>query len=153
MSGVLFLDFDGVLHPESGAEPLFCRLPLLEQWLRARPNIHVVISSSWRFSHRQDALAMHFSKDIRPRILGLTPIRPAELAGEAYLQASAAGRIARSLECCVWMAGSPEPRRRWAALDDVPELFEPECPELVLCNADTGLTQGELDELDQRLGK
>ena len=150
---VLFLDFDGVLHPETTRdEPLFCRLPLLEQWLRARPKVDVVISSSWRYSHKLDGLVVHFAKDIRPRILGLTPIRPAKLVGEAYLQASAAGRIARSLECSVWMAGSSEPHRRWVALDDMPALFEPGCPELVLCSPDTGLTQVELDELDHRLG-
>ena len=50
---ILFLDFDGVLHPEGedhilngGAD--FCFLPRLEALLREFPWVKIVISSSWR---------------------------------------------------------------------------------------------------------
>ena len=50
---ILFLDFDGVLHPEGedhilngGAD--FCFLPRLETLLREFPFVKIVISSSWR---------------------------------------------------------------------------------------------------------
>ena len=52
-----FLDFDGVLHPDrSSVDLYFCRLTLLEPWLRKRPQIEVVISSSWREAHPLDEL-------------------------------------------------------------------------------------------------
>lgn len=47
-----FLDFDGVLHPDrSTIDQFFCRLPLLETWLRKHPTVDVAISSSWRAAH------------------------------------------------------------------------------------------------------
>jgi len=49
---VLFLDFDGVLHPQGGgaAGPRFSQLPLLEAWLREpdHARVGIVISSTWR---------------------------------------------------------------------------------------------------------
>ena len=48
---ILFLDFDGVLHPEpcdEDGEP-FCNLPALEAILRDFPAVEIVISSMWRF--------------------------------------------------------------------------------------------------------
>lgn len=49
LNPVLFLDFDGVTHPEvCTAEQLFCCLPLIEEVLRRRPGVDIVISSSWR---------------------------------------------------------------------------------------------------------
>jgi hypothetical protein len=47
---ILFLDFDGVLHPApqpgQGGEERFISLPLLEKVLRALPHVDVVISSA-----------------------------------------------------------------------------------------------------------
>ncbi|WCT24267.1 HAD domain-containing protein [Acidovorax temperans] len=46
---ILFLDFDGVLHPEHCHESKhFCCLPVLEDALRQAPEWQVVISSTWR---------------------------------------------------------------------------------------------------------
>ena len=46
---VLFLDLDGVLHPEHCHESKhFCRLPILEAALRQVPETIVVITSTWR---------------------------------------------------------------------------------------------------------
>ena len=45
---LVFLDFDGVLHPTSATEwILFCRAPHLQQAL-ANHDCGLVISSSWR---------------------------------------------------------------------------------------------------------
>lgn len=48
---ILFLDFDGVLHPEGEDHILnggvdFCFLPRLESLLREFPHVKIVISSS-----------------------------------------------------------------------------------------------------------
>lgn len=46
---VLFLDFDGVLHPNLAAEgQMFSRAPLLAQALEGL-HVDIVVSSSWRF--------------------------------------------------------------------------------------------------------
>jgi len=75
---ILFLDFDGVLHPEGedhilngGAD--FCFLPRLEALLREFPHVNIVISSSWREQLLYETLLKPFSSDIRDRILGATP--------------------------------------------------------------------------------
>ena len=51
MNKLLFLDFDGVLHPThfAGEDP-FNRADLLEEVL-ANLQVEIVISSSWRFTH------------------------------------------------------------------------------------------------------
>jgi hypothetical protein len=53
---VVFLDFDGVLHPDppSNELPLFCRAMLLEEWLVQHPDVCVVISSTWRLKRSLD---------------------------------------------------------------------------------------------------
>ena len=88
---VLALDFDGVTHPvESRTESKFCRLDLLEAWLRGRPAIRVLISSSWREVHRLDELVSFFSEDLQHRIAGVTP-RLEGLPGRASAQPGDAG--------------------------------------------------------------
>ena len=69
---ILFLDFDGVLHP-SNATPQgwFCRMPLLEAAVGTQP-VQIIISSSWRFHHSQHELIKHFPPNLRSRIVGKT---------------------------------------------------------------------------------
>jgi hypothetical protein len=62
---ILFLDFDGVLHPEGeahihdgGAD--FCFLPRLEALLREFPEVKIVISSAWREQVRYETLVKPF---------------------------------------------------------------------------------------------
>ncbi|WP_205895069.1 HAD domain-containing protein [Metapseudomonas otitidis] len=50
---ILFLDFDGVLHPEydgqaTPADVVFCHLPRFEAVMRDHPEVEIVISSTWR---------------------------------------------------------------------------------------------------------
>ena len=46
---ILFLDFDGVLHPfQARDEGYFCCVPHLLEILRQHPEIRVVFSTSWR---------------------------------------------------------------------------------------------------------
>lgn len=63
----LFLDFDGVLHPEPlyGDGELFCRLPLLEALLREFPEVSIVVSSTWRDTRTVEELRKLFSADTR----------------------------------------------------------------------------------------
>ena len=78
---ILFLDFDGVLHPEydgqaTPADVVFCHLPRFEAVMRDYPEVEIVISSMWREQFPLDALRARFSPDIAGRIIGATPVTP-----------------------------------------------------------------------------
>ena len=134
----LFLDFDGVLHPGlCDTADHFCRLPILEEVLRGHPWAHVVISSSWRHSQSTDELRKLFSHDIRPRIIGVTP------------PAQAGVRFGRYTEISAWLEGNNRQGDPWIALDDYAYEFPKGCPNLLLCNSGTGLT----DEMAAELGR
>jgi hypothetical protein len=74
---VLFLDFDGVLHPESCAElDLFCYLPhFCEALHTADPQgrMPLVISSLWRHHCTLAYIRKAFPPDVAARIVGVTP--------------------------------------------------------------------------------
>lgn len=133
---ILALDFDGVLHPiKQRDEPLFCRLFLLEHWLRTNEHVDVVISSSWRVRHPFDEMVSYFSEDIQHRIWGMTPVLDHRL------------EAVRQMEIEKWMAALGEPDRTWVALDDDPSLFVPGCAEVVFCDPNRGLDGSKLREL------
>ena len=67
MKKILFLDFDGVLHPDGGA--LFSRIGLLEKYLLQTPGVEIVISSSWREEQSIDELKNYFPMTIRDQIV------------------------------------------------------------------------------------
>ena len=73
---VLFLDFDGVLHPTTHGSKLLSQLPLLESAIESH-DCALVISSSWRFHMKMDDLKKHFSLPVRNKIVGVT--------GDAYI--------------------------------------------------------------------
>ncbi len=68
---VVFLDFDGVLHPRT--QGTFRAVPLLQAWLQTRPAVHVVVSSNWRMSHSLDALRELFEAPLSQRIVDALP--------------------------------------------------------------------------------
>ena len=71
---ILFLDFDGVLHPEHCHESKhFCCLPVLESALRQVPEFKLVITSTWRLQSPLEQLRQRFSSDVAVRIAGTTP--------------------------------------------------------------------------------
>ena len=72
---ILALDFDGVLYPvRTTTEPKFCRMHLLDEWLRNRSVVDVLISSSWREVHPLELLQSFFADDLQPRVIGATPL-------------------------------------------------------------------------------
>lgn len=153
---ILFLDFDGVLHPERPAAPgehLFCRLPLLENWLRGRPGVDLVISSSWREAHPLDELVGYFTDDLQGRVLGATPA----ITSDEWAQYDGEPpplRFRREMEIRRWRHQSAKPWRPWAALDDQPWLFAPFCEFfLVTCDGSTGLTPRNLEDVDAILAR
>lgn len=149
---ILALDFDGVLHPDGcWVDRHFCKLPLLESWLRRRPAVDVVISSTWRALHPIDELRGHFAEDLRLRIIGATPI----IRRDGWTQFDGEpprARYEREAEIRRWLYQSADSSRPWAALDDQPLLFRPACRELVVCDRKVGVTSCELRLVDRLLG-
>jgi len=148
---ILFLDFDGVMHPFGCTIALyFCRLELLEAWLRQRPGLDVVISCSWREAHPLDEMRSYFSEDLQPRVIGATPVVKrdewAQYGGEPPPL-----RFEREMEVLSWLRESGEPWRPWVAVDDQAWLFKPFCERLVVVDGSVGLTERDLDAVDQAI--
>jgi len=98
---ILFLDFDGVLHPiPTKDRNLLCHIPPLETVLRAFPQVRIVISSWWRASQTIHELREYFSEDIRTRIIDMTPL-VTEMVPDSLFLAAAKSRHDEILQ---WIA-------------------------------------------------
>lgn len=69
---LLFLDIDGVLHPDG--YPSFSRLEYFQSVLADMPGVAIVISSSWRMDHSFEKLLEFFPPEMRGLIIGATPL-------------------------------------------------------------------------------
>lgn len=145
---VLFLDFDGVLHPAVcyDAALLLSKLPLLEGVLRRRPNVDVVVSSTWRETRALDELRSLFSADIAARVVGVTP-HWRDIQDEATY-----GTYVRQAEIEVWLRDAGRAWEQWLAIDDQRHLFRPFCKNLFRTNPASGLTETDCILLAQGLG-
>lgn len=144
---ILFLDFDGVLHPAicSDDGDLLCRRPMLETALRTEPHVDIVISSTWRENHTLGQLQALFSSDIAARIIGLTP------TWQDVQDDTSMGTYVRQAEIESWLRQADRIWEPWVALDDQPWLFRPFLPNLVRSNPATGLTEQVCATLRQKL--
>ena len=141
---ILFLDFDGVLHPVGGVpmKMRLARLPLLEALLRepALREVGIVISSTWRIAYTLAQLRSSFAPDMRERIVDRTPQLDTSLAQHA-----------RYAEISAWLARHPEVRH-WVAVDDDVRGFPAGAHgNAVFTRADTGLTTRDIEVLRTRL--
>ena len=151
MRKTLYLDFDGVLHPNMTTKSRrFIHLEALCCVLRNGPQvasgrdavklgsglIEIVISSSWRFQFTLVELKAFFPMDLRQFVTGTT--------GPAFV-----GKHAR------WEEIRQHVRTHrvgdWRALDDSAFEFPRHCRELILCNGATGLMPEQLLALDEWL--
>ena len=75
---ILFLDFDGVLHPNSDDSEHFSCAPLLWELLRRHPDVRVVLSTGWRFERPLDELrrlaCQNGGEDVAERVIDATPL-------------------------------------------------------------------------------
>jgi len=129
---IIFLDFDGVLHPvfprrelTDEENQLFSYLPRLESVLRDYPEFKIVISSSWRQFRPWENVIGAFSSDISARIIGATPVLKSN--EPPYPKHPRYEEILDFLEKN-YLESAP-----WVALDDDPEIFPPDCTNLILC--------------------
>ena len=134
---ILFLDFDGVLHPTGANTVKFTRLPVLETFLSepAARSIQVVITSTWRDAYSIGTLRGFFSEGIRPRILGCTePL-------DEYLS-----EYQREEEIKGWINGYPSAIERWVVLDDDRLHFSPAFHKhVIFTDSSVGLDGGSIE--------
>lgn len=130
---LLFLDFDGVLHPGSGVDSGFlCRASDLEEALSGH-DLRIVVSSSWRFHMEMEEIVGMLPPGLAQRVVGVT--------GEAHI-----GRWPRFHEIRAWVQAQ-EPLANWRALDDARLEFPSPCPELIACDPRTGFGVEQAGEL------
>lgn len=128
---VLFLDFDGVLHPPPdtltlsplpvSGPCLFGWLPHLVSILGPFPDVGVVVHSGWRYVHHDDEL-FDMLAGLQDRLLGSTPLR------ERY----------SSIQ--VWLTQHPTVTD-FRILDDEPDEFPRPLPsQLIVCDPTVGVS-------------
>lgn len=123
---LLFLDFEGVVHPLAPVEELhphkwFCWLPLLAEMLRTRPEVQLVVHSSWR--NRFDyAELRQLLGSLGTRFIGVAPGLPKAQAIASVLKANT-GRF-----------------RDHVVLDDDKQLSGTPGLNLILCDPSLGLS-------------
>jgi hypothetical protein len=149
---ILFLDFDGVMHPLHGSEPVFCRVPMLAHWVQEWPGLEIVISSSWRQHATTEELALRLGAVIAPRVIGSTPLKPIRRHW-GLESAPIEGRGVREPEIRATWAAFTQGERARVALDDQPALFSARWGDLIVCDPRTGLTATTLKALSARAAK
>lgn len=137
---ILFLDFDGVLHPAGGISPArrFERLPLLEALLFEPDCAHVeiVISSTWREAMPLARLRGLFPESLRGRVVDGTPqLDDPDVEHPRYREIRA------------WLNRNPG-IAAWAALDDsIAQFPEDKRERAVFTDPATGLDAGAISAL------
>ena len=133
---LLFLDFDGVLHPNSGRdEGVFCYASRLWQILRACPEVKVVFTTSWReYFSFEDMIAFVThggGENLATRFIGKTPVHK-----------DVGDLPRRDIEIQSWLEEN-EYSCSWLAIDDMPKMFNGH-PNLYIVAGHQGLTDTDV---------
>lgn len=138
MKIVVFLDIDGVLHTDPC--PLQYEMENLhlveEVLLEYRQHIEIVISSAWRLTHTLAELRTHFSADLQPLVIGITP--SIKYPSPLWL-GQKAPQWEREWEIETWLQENHRDGP-WLAIDDRPSLFREICLDLLITDRTVGFT-------------
>jgi hypothetical protein len=131
---ILFLDYDGVLHPDPcyDTRRLFEHAPRLAAVIAPFPEVCVVLSTSWRTARAMDAVLAPLPAGLRERVIGATPFASAFSPPPHLLP------YRRHAECVQWMIENRQADRDWIALDDRTSWFSPACEYLIACDSQAG---------------
>jgi len=127
MNKLLFLDFDGVLHPNFSLEnDYFNRIDLLlEALIGNTSGLEIIVSSSWRFHFTFAEILAYLPEQLCVLVSGVTPeVGP--------------GRHQRYREIRAYLKQYgviPD----WRALDDDVAGFPKHCPQLISCDGRVGI--------------
>jgi hypothetical protein len=127
MRKILFLDFDGVLHPDGVGT--FSKLSDFEQCVIEMTELEIIISSSWRETHSFEKLKNIFPDSLREKIVGITP---------SLQDGYESGGRQREIEAFLATAGLNSTNASWVALDDMASFFYSDCPFLILTKSEEG---------------
>ncbi len=141
---ILFLDIDGVLHPDPATqEQAFCNRHHFCKLLITLPYVKVVISSDWRLHHSLEEIKSFILKDaeedLAERIVGVTPFVPewkVEYCG-------------RERECLMWLQENNE--KKWLAIDDIASNFSFGSSQVYLTDYRIGLTENDIKLLIEKI--
>jgi hypothetical protein len=138
---ILFLDFDGVLHPmiAGGPDKLFEQSQKIRELMIKYPCLHLVIHSSWRMcsAYSEEDLwdFLEIEDSLRHRYLGVTPVT--EPSRWESIQA--------------WMKARPY-KGAYVILDDMHNSFDYEGQDHLICPPyDTGMRDEDWKELERRI--
>ena len=128
---ILFLDFDGVLHPlNSENENLFCKVHYLEKALEGAP-CKIVITSNWRLTYSTQKM-----RELLPRKIGKLVIGATELVNDINHK--------RFIEIKNYLSTNINSSSiDWRAIDDSPQDFPADCKNLICCNPSLGMGSAE----------
>ena len=120
---VIFLDFDGVLHPAGGDGTVlpFEWLPILERLLWSWPEVMLAVHSTWRYLYKPDELR-ELLGFLGPRFIGAAPRGP-------------------RAEAILWFLQLNPVITSYVVLDDAPSEFPADFPgSLVICEPLLGIS-------------
>jgi hypothetical protein len=139
---VLFLDYDGVLHPDPCTDRarLFEHAPRLAAALEPFADLAVVLSTAWRTHLDLARLSAHLPPTLRAKVVGATPLFHEIGCVPALVP------YRRQAECQHWIE-TERPGADWIALDDRASGFEPYCDRLITTPSTTGLDEATLNRL------
>jgi hypothetical protein len=138
---LLFLDFNGVLHPAgSAASAHFMHLPRFQHVMIEYPEVEIVVSSGVEtYAYTLHKLRALFAPSVRSRVIGATAGIYAECEEEMRYR-----QILRFLRR--WERLGP-----WLALDDSEDEFPANCSQLVLCDSSKGFDEQAAATLKAKL--
>lgn len=106
--------------------------------MRVFPEVEIVISSTWREQFSLSALRARFSTDIAARIIGITPVFPAEHPPMVEQ---------REWEIIEWLSTHGRRHEPWIALDDASWQFKSHRDQLIACVGHVGLDEAAESKL------
>ena len=133
---IVFLDFDGVMHPTYAAGiDYFSQRDVFEAVMNEFTDVRIVISSAWRKDMPLQTLKEFFSESVRNRIIDITPTIDDEIS--PYW---------RYEEIRLWVRQNNY-EGRWLAVDDAIHEFPPLCKQLISCDTQYGFNAEVAEKL------
>lgn len=126
MRNLLFLDFDGVLHPEDDIKTsFFCNMPYFLDFLQHFPEVEIVLHTTWLLESSLAQLKKNFPEEIQYKIIdSCTPTQFDDNGG--YLDIKN-------------FINNKYPHSTWLAINDKKHLFIDHFDKVFFCESIIGL--------------